>query len=309
MTSVSVIIPVFNRPGQVLDALESIRLQTAVPSQLIVVDDGSTDDTAKVVQDWMKRACLDFGAHMHQQPNRGPAAARNAGVEAAGPCEVIAFLDSDDLWPVDYLERACHTLKSHHEAVAVSVDRLDIDLGTGRRRLKRMTKATGNITRYLVEQGPIGTPNTAIRRSAFIAVGGYDPYQPVGEDYQLMLRLSLLGPWQHTSGDPVIVRRSLGQSAKYGHQLSRQHADRRYRLALVLDQFITAEGGAEAVPTRSWKRRLGRLWFAAGRQMAGLDRRCEAAQCFERACQLLPLHLRARWHSWCLGNTTDNRSP
>jgi hypothetical protein len=88
---VSVIIPTYNRAAMLGEAIESALAQTRLPGEIIVVDDGSTDDTAKVMGGFAHRVrCIT-------QVNRGVAAARNVGL-AAAKGELIAFLDSDDLW-------------------------------------------------------------------------------------------------------------------------------------------------------------------------------------------------------------------
>ena len=92
---VSAIVPTFNRSELVLDALESLVRQTHRQVQIVVVDDGSTDDTQAVLHRWSARH-PDFQIDIIHQENRGVAAARNAGLRIAEG-EFIYFLDSDDL--------------------------------------------------------------------------------------------------------------------------------------------------------------------------------------------------------------------
>jgi len=90
---VSTIIPVYNRPGLVVEAIESVLAQTWRPIEILVIDDGSTDETRSVLQN----LALKFHEiHLFRQENAGPGAARQVGVEAANG-EFIQFLDSDDL--------------------------------------------------------------------------------------------------------------------------------------------------------------------------------------------------------------------
>src|SRR5438128_2574950 len=102
---VAAIIPVLNRPRAILDALHSVAAQQLPPARLIVVDDGSTDQTPDVVQSWIDDTAPAFECRLIRQPNRGVAAARNRAAAEAGDCEFLAWLDSDDLWPADYLQR------------------------------------------------------------------------------------------------------------------------------------------------------------------------------------------------------------
>src|ERR687893_681850 len=95
---VSCIVPVFNGERYLQAALDSIFAQTYRSLEVLVVDDGSTDNTAAIVGSYGDRV------RYLQQDNHGPSAARNRGIEAA-TCEFIAFLDADDLWHAEKLER------------------------------------------------------------------------------------------------------------------------------------------------------------------------------------------------------------
>ena len=97
VSSVSVIIPVYNRQQYIEEAIQSVLNQTLAPLEIIVVDDGSTDNTAAIVK--------AFGQTVRYvcRKNGGPAAARNTGLELAQG-RFIAFLDSDDIWPADKLK-------------------------------------------------------------------------------------------------------------------------------------------------------------------------------------------------------------
>lgn len=94
---VTVVIPAYNASSTIAEALKSVLAQTLPASEIIVVDDGSTDETADVVQS------LAAGIVLLRTENRGAASALNSGVEAAQG-EVIAFLDADDLWMPEKLE-------------------------------------------------------------------------------------------------------------------------------------------------------------------------------------------------------------
>ncbi len=95
--------PVFNCPSEVIQALDSVAAQTRVSDRAIIVDDGSTDRTTERVAPWLRQRKLSCPAELICQANHGTGAARTRG--AAGDCEPFAFLDSDDLWPPDYLQR------------------------------------------------------------------------------------------------------------------------------------------------------------------------------------------------------------
>jgi glycosyltransferase involved in cell wall biosynthesis len=291
---VAVIIPVYNRRKLVVEALSSVLAQTRSPQRLVVVDDGSTDETADVVRRWMSENAGGVPASLIRQKRAGASAARNRGAADAGDCDLLAFLDSDDLWPADYLQRMADALAAHPRAVAATTDRVNLDVASGRGTRRRCESIDRKTTLHLLVHGPPGTPNTAVRRSAFDQVGGYDDGQLCGEDYQLMLRLSLRGPWLYVPGEPVTARRGFDAASDDAPRLSKQYADRRLHLARMLERFIHEDGGVEALPERDWRRRLGRMWYAAARRLPP-DRRDEAVACFGRALDNLPWHLRARW--------------
>ncbi len=117
MTRVSVIVPTRNREKLLVGALESVFAQTYTDYEVLVIDDGSTDGTETVcreLDDRIRYVRLD----REKEPG-GAAAARNRGAsEATG--QWLAFLDSDDLWPTDYLERMASAMGARRDAVAAS---------------------------------------------------------------------------------------------------------------------------------------------------------------------------------------------
>lgn len=295
--SVAAIVPVFNRAAVVVEALASIAQQTRPPCRLIVVDDGSSDGTADHVQHWLDSEARPFSATLIRQRNGGAAAARNRGANEATGCELLAFLDSDDLWPVDYLQRMTATLEHSPEAVATSCDRLDVDSRNGHKRRRDLANLHGWSAETMLMGGAPGVPNTLIRRAAFDRIGGFAAL-PCYEDYHLMLRLSLLGAWRHTPGDPVVVRRNLhNQRQNTEPPLSKKYDDRSLIAARAIDRFVHEEGGAQAIPEAMWRKRLAELWCRAGVDLLRLGRRDEAGDCFRRVLRLRPFHMRAWWHS------------
>ena len=114
MTGVSVIIPTYNRAGLVNQTVQNVLSQSLPPSEVIVVDDGSTDNTV----DSLNR---EFGTQIHvvQQQNQGPGAARNAGLRLATG-DFIWLMDSDDLASLNQLETQVDSLKRHSADVVYS---------------------------------------------------------------------------------------------------------------------------------------------------------------------------------------------
>lgn len=105
-TRITVVVPVIDRAITVRPTLDSIAAQTRSPSRLVVVDDGSTDDTPDAVERWIAERRPPFECEVIRQSHRGASAARNVGLERCGSEGFVAFLDSDDVWPSDFLARA-----------------------------------------------------------------------------------------------------------------------------------------------------------------------------------------------------------
>jgi glycosyltransferase involved in cell wall biosynthesis len=168
----------------VLDlVLERIAANTRYENfELLVVDDGSTDRTGE--------AARSFGDRVRalRQENAGVSAARNAGVRAAHG-ELLAFLDSDDRWSPEWLERMTGALSSAGaDAVACAYRLIDADgLPVGTLR----TSPTPTVESLLTFQGsvaPLGS-SMLIRREAFDAIGWWDERLPLSQDWELLFRL------------------------------------------------------------------------------------------------------------------------
>lgn len=296
--SIAAIIPVFNRPAAVLDGLEGVRAQTLPPAKLLIVDDGSTDDTAARVEEWIAEKKPPFETRLIRQQNSGAAAARNRGAADARECDVFAFLDSDDIWPADYLRRMSDAFAAHPDAVAACADRVNHDFALGQTDAydySRYGSGREHAAAIMFREGPPGTSGVAFRASAFQTVGGFDSTWPTGQDYDLMLRVSLLGRWLHVPGTPITARNHLEVVTGSGEPpLSRKYADRAFRRVQMLHRFIFECGGKAVVPENNWRGRLARLWFKAGRKLAAMDRGHDARFCFQRTVEMRPWHLSAR---------------
>ena len=112
---VSVVIPTYNHSQYVADTLDSVLAQTLADIEVIVVNDGSSDDTAEILRPYADTARIRY----FEQPNAGPARARNRGLEEARG-KYVAFLDDDDLWPTGKLEWQLAFLENRTDAVGVA---------------------------------------------------------------------------------------------------------------------------------------------------------------------------------------------
>ncbi len=165
--TISVIIPTHNRAGLLRRALASVQNQTRRPDEVIVIDDGSTDETAQVV-------CGEFPRYRYvRQPRRGVAAARNKGAgEAMG--RWLAFLDSDDEWRPAKLERQLAALASRPDYSICHTDEIWIRNGRRVNPKDRHAKAGGHIFRRCLALCFISPSAVVIARSLFDSLGGFD---------------------------------------------------------------------------------------------------------------------------------------
>ncbi|HNG94415.1 MAG TPA: glycosyltransferase family A protein [Acidobacteriota bacterium] len=169
--TVSVIVPVYNAAPYLAEALTSLQSQSLKPFEIIVVDDGSTDDSATIAQSFA-------GVRLIQQLNSGPAAARNTGINVAQGT-VIGFLDADDLWPVDKLETQLGVLDANPEAEIV----------VGQIQLWRLMDATSRHFEPFSEPWTsVNVGSVLIRRSVFDRVGLFDSNLRQSEDVDWFVR-------------------------------------------------------------------------------------------------------------------------
>ena len=209
--AVSVIIPAYNAQKYLAFTVESVIGQTWSDWQCLIVDDGSTDETAATARELCAR---DGRIQLVQQSNSGVSAARNLGLEQSdGRAELVAFLDADDVWEPQALQLLVQALRAAPDAPAAHGCAYYID-ENGARAWPGVLEADGR-QRYQLEGrrivrretgGPttfamtavhhtITTPGCAlIRRSALQRVGGFDPAFQIGEDWDLWVRLSRLSP-------------------------------------------------------------------------------------------------------------------
>ena len=195
---VSVVMPVHNREWCVGDAIASV-LATGEPElEVVVVDDGSTDGTARLVADWMQREPKRVRAISHpRRANRGIAASRNLGVAHARG-RYLAFLDSDDLFLPCRFASSLRWLDDHPASIAC-VEPFDVlDMRTGERETVTHLTALPPQPRawvgaMLFQSVYWRMPAITLRRAAFDSFGGFDARLPVGEEIALWLKLAATG--------------------------------------------------------------------------------------------------------------------
>lgn len=188
MPTISVVIPAYNRARYLGDTIRSVLDQTRPPDELIVVDDGSTDETPVVI--------ASFGAQVRgiQQPNRGAATARNVGLHAATG-DAIAFLDSDDQWLPPFLETMSAELEAQPGAKGVySAARcVDSDGNLLPQRAGVPADQTVTLKDALLRSNFLLPSTMLLNREAVVSVGGFDVSLRRLQDWDLWLRMVLRG--------------------------------------------------------------------------------------------------------------------
>jgi len=196
---VSVIIPTYNRGWIIEEAIDSVLAQDFEDFELIVVDDGSTDDTGQILE------AYDQDLIVCRQSNRGVSAARNRGIDAAAG-RLIAFLDSDDLWLSRKLSTQVEFFHSNPEAIINQTEEIWIRNGVRVNPKTRHHKISGMIFEPSLALCLVSPSAVMMRRSLFDEVGLFDEDLPACEDYDLWLRLSWRYP-VHLIETPLIIKR------------------------------------------------------------------------------------------------------
>ena len=235
MSLISVIIPTYNRKTVLPRAIDSVLTQKGADFELIIVDDGSTDDTEGLVRG-IRTSHLEIRKNeksdetrvprpeirVFHQENHGPAAARNLGIkEARG--EWIAFLDSDDEWKPGKLKTQLEFFGKNPDHLICQTEEIWVRNGTRVNPMKKHKKSGGWIFEKCLPLCVVSPSAVMIRRKLFDEVGLFDESLPACEDYDLWLRIAA----KHRIGlieKPYLI--------KYGG-----HADQRSREFPAMDRF------------------------------------------------------------------------
>jgi glycosyltransferase involved in cell wall biosynthesis len=182
---VSVIIPAYNAAAYIGQALESAFAQTFQDFEVLVVDDGSTDETASIV--------ASFGDRVNylRQDNAGSAKARNLGIRKSRGL-FIAFLDADDLWLPDKLARQVALMREQPEVGMVFTKHINFDEtgATWPFRFDKRLLMEGDVARNIFMRSGVGTPTVMVRREVFETVGLFEESLRQGQDDNMWVRIA-----------------------------------------------------------------------------------------------------------------------
>ena len=188
MTQVSVIIPTFNRADRVPRAVTSVLHQTFPDYEIIVVDDGSDDQTLESLSRFGDSIRL-----IRHPEKKGVSAARNRGITASRS-PLITFLDSDDYWMPEKLEVQVGYFDKYPDWVAAQTEEMWIRNGIRVNPGKKHLKPTGDIFEPSLKRCLVSPSAVMLKRSLLDEVGLFDERFPVCEDYDLWLRISCRYP-------------------------------------------------------------------------------------------------------------------
>jgi glycosyltransferase involved in cell wall biosynthesis len=285
---ISVIIPSYNSASWVVQSIESALSQTYSNIEVIVVDDGSTDDTRE------RLAPLDGRIRYFYQANGGVSRARNRGIkEARG--DLIAFLDADDLWLPEKLAKQWECLRANPEAAVVHTDTYQMHEPGGTRAYLYVNRErfTGPCSIEFFWGNRVHTSTVLVTRASLERIGQFDEEirWPSTEDLDLWLRIGQHYPFAFVN-EPLVI---------YRHHAT--NGSLNLRVMMENEYYVLAKalkGNPVLGPDRNRERiqqRMFGLAFAAGYANAEVDNLRRARCYFRDAICYSPLSIKA-WTFW-----------
>jgi glycosyltransferase involved in cell wall biosynthesis len=234
--TVSVIIPVYNGGRYIPAALDTVLAQTLLPTEIIIVDDGSTDDSLIAIKDAIKARAESVPIHVLTQINQGQSTARNTAAEVAQG-EFLAFLDQDDSWHPRHLADLTFAFADNPDLGWCYSDFNEIDgngnvITQGFITIHKKVHPKRTIQQFLSDDAMILPSATVVRATAFHSIGGFDSRLCGYEDDDLFIRLFRRGWRSH------FVRQSLTYFRVHPSSSSASSRFRESRM-IFLDKFAT----------------------------------------------------------------------
>ena len=195
--SISVVIPLYNKQNSILATLQSVLTQTYQNFEIVVVDDGSTDDSARIAEEYI-RECMAYGVECRgkviRKANGGVCSARNRGIQEA-KYDYIALLDGDDLWDEHYLEEQVKLIQDFPKAKMWGINFAETSNGTLIRTLSTGLPEgyRGYVENYFQMPGRMSdlycSSSVVIKKEVFDYVGYFDERIKYAEDNDMWFRI------------------------------------------------------------------------------------------------------------------------
>jgi glycosyltransferase involved in cell wall biosynthesis len=280
MAMVSVIIPTYNRSRLVVEAIDSVLGQTYGDLEVIVVDDGSTDDTRARIE-----AVADKRVRYYYKTNGGVSTARNLGLEHARG-EYICFLDSDDLWPANFLAIMTEKLRENSDYGAVYCARTILyPDGSQVASYEKHFCQSGQLTKALFSKAFIQTSTLCFRRDV-LAGFAFEPRLRNAQDVDAWLRLSMRTKYLFVPEIEIFFRKDHGVAERVSR--SRENCNR----VLLLERFYFGLGGDKFVPRSIALRKLSYACRSVAEIMRKKNARKAAVFLYRRAIGYSPYDIR-----------------
>lgn len=217
--AITIVIPVFNREESIIRCLDSVAAQTYRPINLIVVDNGSTDETFARVTEWGRRnAGNSLSLNLEKELEKGASAARNRGLELVRTDKVM-FFDSDDTMRPKLVETAMRAFAENPKARLVHWRRCYHDLFG---RVRVLPWRSKHLLKGHIFHAILSTQSYAVKTSLFKSIGGWNRSLPVWNDWEAGVRLLLAEP-ETVSLRNVLVDVYAGRDSLTGAKFSDRH--------------------------------------------------------------------------------------
>lgn len=278
---VSVVVATYNMGHYLPQAVQSILAQSYPSVEVIIVDDGSTDDTQAVTQELAR----DARVRVHHQSNAGQASAKNKGIELSRG-EFLAFLDADDAWMPDKLAKQMPLFQGRPAVGVVYSEYACMD-GVGQPLPKPPTQLRrGRVSGELLIENFVSFPTAVVRRECLQKLGSFDLNYGMGIDYDLWLRISAHYEFDFVSDATVRYRIWAGQMSK--------NYRKRYESAIrIMQRFL--DENPHAVPSRVVRTAWAHTYLGRGDSILWHEKDMRAARAdYLRALQYRPDY----WPAW-----------
>ncbi len=272
---VSIITPTYNREAFLPAAIESVLAQSYKNFEFIIVDDGSEDNSRSLIESYAEK---DSRIKYLYQQNQRQSVARNYALSIAKG-DFICFLDSDNYWPTDKLEKSLKAFGEYPEADIVYGDCITIDENGNELHRNNMRRYSGRIAGLLLKDNFISMNTTMTRRKCFEEMGGMSGKRRVADDYDLWLKFSARYRFQY-------IPEFLAYYRVMENQISSNKKLRFETNESIILDFLT--NYPDAVSEQEKKAGLSAFYTRKARHYAGSDKR-ESYAAIRNALKINPL--------------------